>query len=82
MAMAGAPKPDNFEASLDELESVVKQLETGELPLEESLKLFEKGMELSAVCKKQLEDAETRVEILLKKGGDVKPVPFDPKQAG
>jgi len=81
MAMAGAPKSDNFEASLDELESVVKQLETGDLPLEESLKLFEKGMELSAVCKKQLEAAETRVEILIKRGADLKPEPFDPKQS-
>jgi exodeoxyribonuclease VII small subunit len=67
-----------FEASLDELESIVKELEKGDLPLEQSLALFEKGMRLSAECKRRLEEAETRVEILMKKGLDVVAVPFDP----
>jgi exodeoxyribonuclease VII small subunit len=66
----------SFEAGLDELEKVVKELETGDLPLERSLALFEKGMALSQTCRKQLEEAETRVEILLKKNGKLQPETF------
>jgi exodeoxyribonuclease VII small subunit len=70
----------SFEASLDELERVVKELEKGDLPLEKSLELFERGMTLSTDCKRQLEEAETKVELLLKKGSKTIPVPFDPNQ--
>jgi exodeoxyribonuclease VII small subunit len=69
-----------FEASLQELERIVKELEKGDLPLERSLALFESGMRLSADCKRQLEEAESRVEILMKKGSDVIAVPFDPEK--
>src|SRR5581483_313614 len=68
----------NFEASLEELERVVKELEKGDLPLEQSLALFESGMRLSEQCKQQLEDAESRVEILMKKGSEMVAVPFNP----
>ena len=71
----------SFEASLEELERIVKQLEKGDLPLEQSLALFETGMRLSADCKRQLDEAESRVEILMKRGADVIPVPFDPEKA-
>ena len=70
----------SFEAGLQELERIVKQLEKGDLPLEESLRLFEAGMRLSADCKRQLEEAESRVEILMKRGSEVVPVPFRPEQ--
>ena len=73
--------PPNFESSLEELERVVKELEKGDLPLEQSLALFEKGMNLSASCKEQLEQAETRVEILVKRGTQVAAMPFDPDKA-
>lgn len=69
-----------FEASLDELERIVKELEKGDLPLEQSLTLFENGMRLSADCKRQLEEAETRVEMLVKKGTEVVAVPFSPEK--
>jgi exodeoxyribonuclease VII small subunit len=72
---------ESFEASLDELEKVVKELEAGNLPLERSLELFEKGMTLSEVCRKQLENAETRVEILIRKDGKMQPEPFRPDKA-
>ncbi len=72
--------PPSFEASLDELERTVKELEKGDLPLEQSLALFETGMRLSAECKRQLEDAETRVEILVKKGAETVPTPFNPEK--
>lgn len=75
-------KPDaSFEACLDELEQVVKQLEAGDLPLEKSLELFERGVSLSDSCRKQLEEAETRVEILLRKEGKIQPEPFRPENS-
>jgi exodeoxyribonuclease VII small subunit len=66
----------SFEACLEELEKVVKELEGGDLPLERSLELFEKGVQLSNTCRKQLEEAETRVETLIRKNGRVQPEPF------
>jgi exodeoxyribonuclease VII small subunit len=78
--MAETPKPErpleNFEAGLEELEKVVKELEGGDLPLERALALFEKGVGLSDTCRKQLLEAETRVEVLLKKNGKLQPEPF------
>ena len=71
-----SPKPQPFESALEQLEKIVKELETGDLPLEKSLELFEKGMELSEGCRQQLSAAETRVEMLLKKQGKVEAAPF------
>ncbi len=71
-----------FEASLEELERIVKDLEKGDLPLEQSLTLFEAGMRLSAECKRQLEEAESRVEILMKRGSEMVPVPFNAEKFG
>jgi len=70
-------EPPSFEHGLAELEQVVNQLEVGDLPLEQSLELFEKGMKLSDGCRKQLQDAEAKVEILLRKDGEVEPEPFE-----
>src|SRR5215210_4874207 len=56
----------NFEASLAALERVVRELERGDLPLEESLKLFEQGVKLSRECQERLNQAERRVEMLLR----------------
>lgn len=57
-----------FESSLAELEKIVEQLEHGDLPLEESLKLFETGVKLSRECRERLSDAERRIEVLMKDG--------------
>jgi len=57
----------SFETSLHRLEQIVKKLEAGDLPLDDALKLFEEGINLSQQCQKQLEEAENKVEILLKK---------------
>jgi len=78
--MAEENASPSFEAGLDELERVVRELEKGDLPLEQSLALFEAGMKLSADCKRQLEEAETRVEILMKKGSETVAVPFTPEK--
>lgn len=60
------PKEKSFESSLTELERIVDQLEAGDLSLEESLKLFEQGIKLSRDCQKRLDEAERKVEALLK----------------
>lgn len=64
-----------FETSLTELESVVRDLEGGDLPLERAIQLFERGMTLSQQCRQQLEEAETRVEVLVRRGNQMKPEP-------
>jgi len=62
-----------FEESLNELERIVKQLENGDLPLEESLKLFEEGVKLSRSCRERLTLAEKRIEVLMKdNNGDIR----------
>lgn len=80
-AMPEENSPPPFEAGLQELEQIVKEMESGELPLERALELFEKGMKVSENCRKQLEEAETRVEILLRKGDKVQSEPFRPDKA-
>jgi len=70
----------DFEKSLARLEEVVKRLESTDLSLDEAMKLFEEGVKLSRECQKQLEEAEGRVEILLKKAdGTVAAEPFEPE---
>ncbi len=58
----------SFEEQLKTLETVVERLERGDLPLEESLTLFEQGVDLSDSCKKELDAAEGRVQVLLQRG--------------
>ena len=66
-----------FEECLQRLEKIVQELEKGGVPLEKSLTLFEEGMQLSATCRKELEDAEGKVEILLKQNGKLQANPFE-----
>jgi exodeoxyribonuclease VII small subunit len=75
-----APVP-SFESCLDELEKVVKELEAGDLSLDRSLELFERGMSLSEACRKQLEEAETRVEMLIRRDGKIVAEPFRPEKS-
>jgi exodeoxyribonuclease VII small subunit len=72
--------PLTFEKSLEELERIVKELEKGDLSLERSLVLFENGMRLSAECKKLLEEAESRVEVLTKRGAEMAALPYKPEK--
>jgi exodeoxyribonuclease VII small subunit len=79
-----APPKDaslSFETGLQQLEAIVKEMEGGELPLERALELFERGMKLSDACRKQLEEAETRVEVLMKRAGEVHPEPLRSNKA-
>jgi len=71
-------KTPNFEKSLEELESMVTKLESGDLTLEQSLKTFEQGIKLTRSCQTALQDAEQKVEVLLKQeGGDLITKPFE-----
>jgi exodeoxyribonuclease VII small subunit len=67
----------SFEDSLKKLETIVDQLEKGDLALEESLQLFEEGVSLSAACKAELDAAEGKVQMLVRqRDGSLKPEPF------
>ena len=73
-------KTIDFEQALGELEAVVEKLEHGELPLEEALKQFERGIELTRTCQASLKQAEQRVEILLAQSPEATPEPFDAEE--
>ena len=72
-------KPVDLEKSLAELETIVEQLESGELPLEKSLKEFERGVRLSRDCQGALKDAEQRVQVLM--GNELKDFATDDPEA-
>ncbi len=70
-----------FERALARLEEIVQKLEQGDLPLEQSLKLFEEGIRLSRICNSRLEEAERKVEVLLKdKAGNMIAKPFEEEE--
>jgi exodeoxyribonuclease VII small subunit len=68
------PTIKDFEAALSELDAIVKKLEEGDIPLEQSLQLFERGVQLSRFCHARLEEAERRIEILNERG-QLQPAP-------
>ncbi len=69
-----------FEESLKQLEKIVDQLERGDLPLEESIRLFEDGVKLSSACKQELDTAEAKVQMLMKeRDGSMRAEPFPEK---
>jgi exodeoxyribonuclease VII small subunit len=72
--------PD-FEAAMRDLEQLVERLEQGDLPLEESLAAFERGVALTRACQSALKEAEQKVEILLKKAGEPAVEDFTPDEA-
>jgi len=70
-------KPLDFEAAMRDLEQIVERLEHGDLPLEDSLKAFERGVLLTRSCQTALREAEQKVEILLKKAGEPRVEDFE-----
>jgi exodeoxyribonuclease VII small subunit len=76
--MSRSKRPPDFEKSLSELETLVEKLEAGDLPLDEALKTFERGVGLTRECQGALEAAQARVDILLKRDGEAALEPFDP----
>ena len=73
-------KEKEFEDAMKELEDIVKRLESGDLSLEESLKIFEEGIALSRYCSRKLEEAEKRVSILIKDEEGIKREPFESQE--
>jgi exodeoxyribonuclease VII small subunit len=76
MNPTGEDRLPKFEECLQRLEVIVREMERGDLPLEQSLKLFEEGVVLSSSCRKELEAAEGKVEILLKDEGTLRTEAF------
>ncbi len=72
-------KTFDFEGALRELEALIKRMESGELPLEESLTQFERGMALTRACQKALAEAEQKVKLLTQEQGEQKLAPFERK---
>jgi exodeoxyribonuclease VII small subunit len=74
---------DKFEEALGKLEDIVRKMETGDMTLEESLKAFEEGIKLARLCSRKLDEAERRVEILLKQEGElvIKPLQVEENES-
>lgn len=70
-------KKKSFEDALAKLEQITKELEEGDLSLEDSLKYFDEGVKLAEYCNSKLSDAQKKVEILVKKDGTLEPAPFN-----
>jgi exodeoxyribonuclease VII small subunit len=75
--LARNSKSPDFEEALAELESLVERLERGDLPLDEALKVFERGVALTRHCQSSLQAAQQKVEILLKRGTEPQAEPFE-----
>ncbi|MGB5210614.1 MAG: exodeoxyribonuclease VII small subunit [Gammaproteobacteria bacterium] len=73
-------KETDFETALAELETLVAKMEEGDLPLEDALRQFERGVTLTQQCQQALRQAEQKVEILMEKAGGLEAEPFDPDQ--
>jgi exodeoxyribonuclease VII small subunit len=67
---------EKFEEALEKLEEIVRRMEAGEMTLEESLKAFEEGIKLSRLCTKKLDEADRRVDLLLRQEGEIVTKPF------
>ena len=80
MAKRSNKTPD-FETALAELEALVERMEQGDLSLDESLKQFERGVQLTRSCQKALKDAEKKVQVLLERDGQTSLEPFDSDDA-
>ena len=75
--MSGDNRPIDFEKALAELEGLVERLERGNVPLDEALRTFERGVALTRHCQARLQAAQQKVEILLKRGAKAEIEPFD-----
>jgi exodeoxyribonuclease VII small subunit len=80
--MARESDPPEFEQALAELEQLVEMLEHGDLPLDEALRRFERGVELTRHCQSALKAAQQRVEILLRRDGEPESAPFEAPAEG
>lgn len=72
----------SFEEAMDQLESIVSKLESGDVPLEQAIELFQEGMKLSQLCGLKLEQAERKIEMLLEQDGALVKKPFQSDEKG
>lgn len=72
--------PDTFEGAMNQLETIVENMEQGDLPLEDALSAFENGVNLVRQCEEKLKSAEQKVQILMKTGDKAELQPFDPEE--
>ena len=77
MAKKQTEQAPDFESALKELEALVERMESGDLPLEQALQMFERGVELTRICQASLKQAELKVEQLIERGGHAELVPLD-----
>ena len=75
---SGAQVEEGFEDALERLESIVDRLESGDLPLEQALAVFEEGVKLTRQCAEQLSRTERRIEVLVREGEELVERPFEP----
>lgn len=68
----------SFEEAMEKLEQIVGRLESGDVPLEQAIELFQEGMRLSNICSGKLEQVERKIEMLLEEGGEWTKKPFQP----
>ncbi|WGL16114.1 exodeoxyribonuclease VII small subunit [Microbulbifer bruguierae] len=80
--MAAKKKAATFESALEELEQLVERLESGDLPLDEALADFERGVKLTRECQQKLASAEQKVKVLMEENGKIQELPFDDDFAG
>lgn len=76
MSNAGAENGVSFEEAMDKLEQIVSKLESGDVPLEKAIELFQEGMALSHLCGQKLEQVEQKIEMLLEENGSFVKKPF------
>ncbi|MFC1475279.1 exodeoxyribonuclease VII small subunit [Candidatus Zixiibacteriota bacterium] len=75
--MAASKKYKNYETALERLEEITELLESGEMSLEESIKLYTEGMEITKICDGQLKEAEKKIKIILEKNGELTEADFE-----
>ncbi|MBU7317273.1 MULTISPECIES: exodeoxyribonuclease VII small subunit [Paenibacillus] len=78
--MSNQEATPSFEQAMDQLERIVAQLESGDIPLEKAIELFQEGMKLSQLCGQKLEQVERKIEILLEEEGGLAKKPFQPQE--
>jgi exodeoxyribonuclease VII small subunit len=69
-----------FESALERLEQIVRDLESGELPLEKAIENFQEGMKMAKICRDKLDQAEQKIEMLVKENGEFLKKPFNPEE--
>jgi len=68
----------SFESAIEQLDTIVKELESGEIPLEKAIKIFEEGVKLSQICAKRLDESEEKMSLLIKAAdGQLSNIPFE-----